>query len=469
MRACIVAFVVVGLCSVAQAGAPIAIESHSAPRSDDVRALVEPVLAELGTRGYRVGAGRVGNDAERISRPSSAGNLDLREISTRAQDGINKWHSGAVDEAADVLQRLWVDARLNPAPIALNSAAREPLFRALVTLAMVRARVKAAESAFDVMAEVIRTYPDQVVTRAAFGPEAAKLFESTRQTLNQQGRGTLTVKVGDPAVQVFVNERYAANGTTTRPDLVPGHYRVYLQRGNVEGRFYIVKVEANAEAVLEVTWPFDVALHSGPYWAGFQFSTEADRLKAEATFAAELARKLDAPVVIVLAVGKLKGKHALIGTTYEVATGAARRSASIAVTPPPSDERLRAFAGFLVGDTASGGFDVVDAAAAPAPARDTSRRPPSWVKWTLGGAGVASLAAGAYLLSIHGDGRCAAPELGCVEQWDTAAGGGVLLGVGAVAVVGGAYLYLRERKRGDRAVAIVPRGSGVSVSASWAF
>src|SRR4029078_9034161 len=115
-------------------------------------------------------------------------------------------------------------AKANPAFLVNDPSRRETFRHLLLASALTLARSGDTSGSENAMAEWIRTFPDQVVTRSHDGSDAEMLYSDTRKVLSRLGRGTLTINV-DPALKVYVNEVIRRTGVATG-DLLPGLYRV---------------------------------------------------------------------------------------------------------------------------------------------------------------------------------------------------------------------------------------------------
>jgi hypothetical protein len=103
---------------------------------------------------------------------------------------------------------------------------------------------------------------------------------------------------------------------------------------------------------------------------------------------------------------------------------------------------IRAYAAGLEAseNDAGGSDDIVATESEPAGSKNDRKK---LVGWSLVGAGVAAVAAGAILLSLHQDGTCDTANGGeCPERYNTAAGGWAALGGGVAAVAGGSAILL---------------------------
>src|SRR5262245_4374428 len=185
----------------------IVLESYTGPRPDDASRLVAPVLDELRGRGFVSGYEAVGSPFEKnVSRPAIVLQglpIDFRE---RVERGEKAWISGKFDEAIKILAPLVDAAHDNAGAFADNQQLLGATMKALIALALSHDRNGDPSSARTVLGEVLRSFPNETISRATYGPEAFQLFESVRKDSAKNGLGRLTVKVENDSGVVFINE-----------------------------------------------------------------------------------------------------------------------------------------------------------------------------------------------------------------------------------------------------------------------
>ena len=476
------------LCHVAPAvaGDAIVLESFTGSRPDDASATLKPVIDELAARSFVVGPNVIAKFEARASTPA----LSPEGLPTDFADQVEKGHraflTGKFEDAVAILQPLTNAARANPGAFAQNQTLREKLLKASIALALSQSRQGQLDASQATFGEILRSFPDATVPRGTYGPEAYTQFEQLRTKLASVGRGRLLVKINNEAAVVFVNERFEHVGTTIKPDLYPGEYRVFAQVGKALTRSHRVLVKANEDVTVTIDAGFDIAVQTSGKWVGLQFETAAEREKLESTYAAAFANAIDAKAVVVVGLDQVRGRTAVVGTLVNLLNGREMRRASLAIDPAPPSDRLKALAGFLAGGEASGGIDVqLDGGGSTAPvaghggagsvegvhASGSSQRWGGW-PWIAGGLTIAAAGTGVVLLSY--DGRCPVAKVGdtCPDKnvYNTAAPGWIA--IGGAAVLAGVTTYLLVTRHGSepsRTAFVAPTGDGAVAGLAGSF
>ncbi len=476
---------VVGLSTAhAAPGDGIVIESYTGARPEDANRLLSPVLDELANRGYVAGPEVVGRRFEqRVSRPSTVQNGLPEQFSEQVEKGHKAWIAGRFDEAEKLLTPLVDAAHANPGAFAQNQPLREKLLKALVALALSYQRSGEQDAARATFGEILRSFPDTQLSRASYGPDAFNAFEEAKKQANTAGKGKLVVKATNEAAVVFINERFQNAGGVARADLLPGEYRVFVQVGKQLSRVHRVSVAANDEATITIDADFDALVHSSPKWTGFQFSDAASREKLESVYAAAFANAITARGIVVVGIDTVRGKPAIVGSLVSLMNGREVRRGSINLDPDPSVDKLRALGRFIAGDNAAPGIDIQlagDVNSVPKGGEgggvqigDLDNKPASsgpwggW-KWVTGGAGLAALGVGAYLLSVDGD----CDDAACTYQRETSVPGWATIGGGAALAGISVYLFIRgsgESSSQRSTTFVVPAHNGAYVSYALVF
>src|SRR5690606_36582852 len=93
------------------------------------------------------------------------------------------------------------------------------------------------------------------------------------------------------------------------------------------------------------------------------------------------------------------------------------------------------------------------------------------VAWASVGAGVAGVAGGVWLLSLHGDGTCDVDSgrRQCPRTWDSQVAGWAAIAAGAAAAGVGLTLWLRAGGDDELRVAAVPTEGGLATTLSFGF
>jgi hypothetical protein len=306
------------------------------------------------------------------------------------------------------------------------------------------------------MERLVRGFPDRAIPVDRFPPSIIRFHKTVSDELAAQGRAKLTLSTTTPGkARVFVNDHFATGQEPHVMRLVPGEYRVFAVTRHGVSRMKLVTVAANDDTAVTVDTVFDTAVRVSSRVA-LRFSDEATRARHQDGFAVRLAQAAQlADGVIVLRVGSVAGVQAVIGKVMD-GQGAMVRHGYVRVDDDPPVSRLQALAGYLAGDEPGPGVQVMTPDAPPPMSDDGgSGRIGGW-KWLALGVGVTGLVAGAYAVSIDGDGTCS-DAVTCPEIYTTRTPGYVALGVGAVAVAAGvaAYFYDRRADRRER-LSIIP-------------
>jgi len=408
----------------------IAIEVYIGdPAAGSARRLA-PILNVLAERGLAVGADGVGLLIEdKLSLPGRTGPVDVRQLVKALDEGAELWRKGEFATAAKTLEPPVQTLRANPALIVRNISLRESLFQGLLHWTRSLSRVGNPHRAREVMADLIRRYPDRPITEHDYGPAAEMVYVDAIEGL---GLGRLAIRVDDPEVDIYVDGRLYGTGGSTK-SLLAGPHQVYVQKGTRIGRLHDVQVYANEIALLEVDWMLDACLYtSASGGVGLRYASRAERDEWMVKHILRLGELLSAPTVIAFQPGEIGGLPALLGTTYDVVAGKARRNGGVVVATDPAVDDLEGFAAYLVGDAPIPALHLLE----PIPPEyrsgsvEQTRSRHAWVKWTTGGAAVALGGASVYLFSIDGKGTCGAAGGGLCRQyhevtagkWSTAAG-----------------------------------------------
>lgn len=463
----------------------IVLESYTGERPDDAAKAVAPLLRELESSGYSIGAEVARKFEDHVS--VSAGELGAPNgLFATVDAGTKAWASGKFEDAVTLLSPLVGAARDTPGAFIGNTKLRDGLLRALIVLGLSQQRLGNQGDAGDTFAELIRSFPDATVSRSTYGPEAAALFDQARKAHALKAKGRLLVKVPDEDAEVYIDERLERKGTTVK-ELVPGEYRVIVQLGNKRSRNHRVTVKPGEEVTLSIDPLFDAAVRTGT-WAGFAFASAADRERLEAAYAAQFAGAVDRKGVVVVSVDTIRGVRAVVGSLV-LMTGKEIRRASLAIEPVPSADRVAALARFLAGEKASSGIDVQLDGAIPvmlptrgggsvrsggidgdpgAPRDAAGGRWGGW-PWITGGAAVLALGAGATLLALDGTCPGGSKDPNCPDIYNTTTPAWISIGGGAVLAGLTVYLIVTKPSKPVRQAFIAPAHGGAvaGISGHW--
>jgi len=457
------------------------LEASVGPRAPEANTLFAPVIDELAARGFASRHGLAKQLEEKLSLPAEAAPAsEFVKASNLVAAGYDAYIEGEYDKA---IQRMEPAIAIFVAHTAdaRDEKIRSEHFQALVVIAASRQALGQGDAAVAGMSEVLRTFPDRPVTTMEYAPHVVKMYREAKAALTRQGTGTLIVRSDDASSVISVNERIVGSGEVTVRDLIPGTYRVYAEAGKARGRVHLVKVHPGGEAHLELAWRLEIALQSGTV-NGFSFPTEAIRERDESVLAVRVARELGHDIVVVLSIREVDGVRAIVGSVYDVATGALRRRGLMTLEPTePPESKLRLLGRYLAGD------DVSD------PLLRTGKDPTRTAENGSGflnrrriialsvvGAGLVSAGVGGFFgvraQGLWNDSRKDCPNNFCndngkaqVRRARTSANvSTVLVGAGLAAVTAGAILWLtapdpHERERAQ--VELVPIASPDEVGA----
>ena len=461
-------------------------ESDGQPQT----ARVAPLLKRLTTRGFMTQEALAAALAAR-SAPGDSLNLAQLEATTKAiESGYSSFLRGDFEVARQTLAQAIADLLRKPATVARQQPLRDALLRAYMGLALSHSRLGDSAGAEATMTEFLRSMPDREISRATYGPEPIELAKRIRTAWGSRPRGALRVQTDDPTAVIFLDERYVGVGDITLPDLWPGSYRVYVQRGKTEGRVHTVEVAPAKESVLEVQARLDTAVRIVGEVVALVFASTAARDAEAHDRARELAATLEAAQVITIGPDLREGKPVIVGALIDPLRAAPVRRASIAVdTLDTSGEALLDY--LLDGKpspTVRSFEATTSTVAVKPPASRRARRGGGGLRaagWVAASVGVLALGGGIYygLRANELEDEVSSPPAWSndlsdkLEEGESAAfRANLLIGVGAAAVVGGGvllYLGYRSGASESRAKSTQVRGllapgiAGVLVQGSF--
>jgi len=453
----------------ARAGEPILLQSHAGEASRDADFYVSQLVRMLERDAPQ--SGEPLRKRIEANHSSSAGSsIKPAGIGQRVEDGRKLFISGEFNQAIARLEQARAQLTQQVALVASDQGLQDTLHKALLFLAHAYLRGKQGEKATERISEVIRSFPDRDLSMARYGPDLATFYRKVRQDLSRQPRGTLTVTAEVEGCLVFVNERFVGLSPATVKELLPGRYRIYLQRPRQQGRIHLVTINGG-DHQLTVDFGLDRVLRTEPL-IGLAFDDRRAKEEHEVRYAAALARALDAPMALLLGFHRYQGRRTLQGTAVSADTGRIICSGMVALEPAsPSPETLRALGQFLVAGKESGDLIIKPGAGgltdlgAGEGDKPTARGPGFFsarvFKWITLGVAVAGLATGITLMALDGGGTCEAGSAGlCPERYETLTPGIVVTAVGGAAAVGSAILFYLDAGAGpERDDAAPPRHS----------
>ncbi len=284
---------------------PLVLESYVGERPREAELLLSPLRSALAQHGFVVEPAAIAKVLRgyRTLPSISETGVTARQLNEAFERAHGDWLDGRIDRAATRLEAAITIAHRAPSLLALEQKTRDLSFTALLSLAQARDRQRQADKSAAAMAELIRSFPEQLITRGEHGPEAYELYRAVRRDLDTQGRGGLIVKVDVPSV-IFLDEvPRTQDGSGARiADLVAGEYRVLVQSAQepTSVRYYKVPVYAHQITRLDVSWELDSVLVTGD-WVGFRFASSLGQAK-EGEVALRVARETSAPAVATLRV-----------------------------------------------------------------------------------------------------------------------------------------------------------------------
>lgn len=464
----------------AAADSAAVLEVYVADRPADAASILAPVVAELATRGYLTDAGELGAQLGAVHSRSAPvmTDSDFATASLVVDAGYSAFQqldmAGAVTKLAPALEQLLAQ----PATIAANPTRRDVVYKAMVGLMLAHKRLKRLPEGRLVAAELARSFADRHFNRAQFGPEGHELHRKAVEELEALGRGGLTVELDDQAVDVYLNERKVGVGSFTSDALLPGTYRVYLQKGAQSGRLRTIDVVPAKTARVTVQWAVDAAIRTEAGFVGLVFASEAERVALQNSAAVELARSLGARGVVLLGVRNVGARRAVIGSAVSVDTAKPDRAAWLRLEPTVGEQEFRSLAGYLAGGPLASGLVAGEGNAVAvnrgAPPDANPPRPFRIWKWVVPIAGVAAMSYGGYMISIHGD-RYVLNGSPVRWQRNTIALGGAAVAGGAAAVALGVYFWVRDERDQQAAprvltsVSPLPDGRGAVLLVTGSF
>jgi hypothetical protein len=447
--------------------------------------------------------------------------LNPQEILAQIETGYRLWLRGEFITAEQTLITALKNIAANPGLVVSDVQFRNAVLRGSVALSLSRSRLKNNTGATEAMTELIRTLPEQPVTKGNFGPEAEDFYVNTRRKLDSLPRGKMLIDVTRSDAQIFVNEQGRAKGSAFTSATLPGTYRIYVQVNGV-GRKFLLPVKPNGEAKLTLEW--DIIRYLTAADDGMTLVLPAAELTSLSVYASRYMKSIESmsvPNVIALQVNDKTIRGALI----DILSGTELKSARIKIGPGAMD-RAYSLAKFLtskggvypdleqVGVLIKGGATAVTPPAVtvmppvernPATAKAGDKAPEKPVPvttsnvedatipeskraadssssssgagrgWAYAAIGTTVVAAGAigtglYLRKIDGKENCdkPMPNVICKDLYDTKlasmgaiAGGVVMIGVTAY------FVYRWQTAKPDRPVAaLLPTGDG-AIATIW--
>lgn len=466
----------------------IVLESYVGNRPDNANFVLRSLLEELARRDF-LSSGAAIQFESRVSKPAlTEAGLPV-DFVPQVEKGHKAWISGNFTDSLQLLQPLVQKAHENPGAFAQNQQQlRDRMFKALMGIAVSQLKMGDRGAAKATFGEILRSFPDQTVSRSVYGPDVSDVYDATKKELGALKRGTLIVNLTGDTGPIYINEKFENVGKVSKMDLYAGEYRVFAAPAKGITRNHRVSIGPGETVTLTIDTGFDLALQASSEWIGFSFANAQDRADNEALYATKLAKLLDKDSVVVVGIEQSNGRPVLVAALVDMLGRKDLRRASIALDPSPAPRTVLGLAKFVTSGEETegiqvqvankpsvgtgGGGNVIGPIDGPAPSG--SKLWGGW-KWIAAGAAAGTLAVGAYLVAIDGDCADAVPPsnpANCVDNynhtgaaWATVAGG---------AVVAGVSIYLFARGDGSasaqtRTGYLVPTSGGAMAGYSFKF
>ncbi|HEX4420236.1 MAG TPA: hypothetical protein VH165_20110 [Kofleriaceae bacterium] len=279
----------------------------------------------------------------RLPLPGSDPGLAAAEFAKRLELADATWiRQPALEQLVPALAAAVELGKSNPAYL-VDAGRREVFRRVLLAYALALKRSGAVQPSEDAMAEWIRTFPDLVITRARAGSDAEQLYTETRKTLATRGRGTLTVNLTDPSLQLYVDEVIRRAGAPI-VDLLPGMYRVLVLDRYSKARRYTLEVLANQDSVLGIDWQVESALQVSPTFVAFEFPSAAELTQSGQAVARYAQTAIGAPGALLVKLSKDRGQPMLTAESYSPSHVVPVTSACVMIAGNPRVDNQRAVA-----------------------------------------------------------------------------------------------------------------------------
>jgi hypothetical protein len=326
----------------------IAIESYVGPRPADVAPAMAHFRAALAQHRFTTEPAELKRqlDAHMVSPGISDLRFTTQAFSKQVERGLNAVVDEQYELAVRNLAAALENASRNPLVLARDPKSREARLEALIFIARACKHLGKTAARDQAMTEVIRSYPDKVITAKKYGPDAEEIYKAVKRSVDRGDRGQLSVEVTDPDAVVYVDETARGRGKTSLGDLLPGPHRVLVDPPSGESRQFTVEVLAKQHTHLKVDWDVASVLVTGD-WVGFQLPTVKDR-EREGLLATRLASSYTSAVMIaVITAARVDRRLVVSGTVYAVGTGTAWRNGAVELTGRGDNKRLEQLAAYL--------------------------------------------------------------------------------------------------------------------------
>lgn len=374
------------------------------------------------------------------------------DIRDQVKRGCDQFLEGEYSTAVRVLSQARDIMLASQALMAEDQTLRSELHRTTLFLAHAHLRLDEKARATELLGEVIRSFPDKEPSRAIYGPDLIAQYRHVRESMRRSKTGVLTVTTDPAGCMVFVNERYVGSTPKRVIDLLPGRYRIYVQRPGKPGRVRVVDISP-AEHRIAIDFTLDSVLRTGPSMAPTLIYPSREQMqRLEREHAIQIGRALQAEEVVVLSLVLHQGRQTLQGTVLSATTGSVIRSGGVTADPtPPTANEIKALGRFLVlGEPAAGVIVSTEAANTKNNESVTSNTPttvqPAGRKsiwpWITLGIGAAVLATGTILWTYDGKASCDSGGGECADLYKTKSYAIPITIVGAAALATSTALFI---------------------------
>jgi len=384
------------------ASADILIESYRDDRPADADRILGPIRDELDKAGVKVHpVDVIAAAGEQLPLPGASdpalGPSYPADPSGQVEMGTNQVFRGDYDAGLATLEGVLKAAQQNPGLVVADTSSPTWLTKAYAAIAFAHLRNHHLDAATEAVAEQIRSFPENPIGRIV-GPDVATLSETVRKALEGAPHGTLRIIVSQPDVQIFLDEHARGSGRAVLK-LANGSYRLLLVRAGIARRYPAVVVPGRTTD-LAIDWDADAAFSATGQWIGFVWPRgQGDKTEVAISRYVHGAPRHDAFVVSIV---QRNARRFITGEIFEKQTGALVRHKAI-VLGHDDDRCGRALAQYLLkGDLSPCLIDLPGETVQAAEGGHTPKDP-YLVSGLVAGVGAMSVIGGAAVLASKRD------------------------------------------------------------------